>query len=130
MRYKRCVFLLIGCALLLAACQPGVRPAAVTGIYYLTSVDGVAIPGDVSHDGTEIFIASGTFIISADGTCNSVTNFGPPGVETMRRETRAKYVAEGNRLTMTWEGAGVTHGTVEGDIFTMDNHGMIMEYTR
>ncbi|MBT8137944.1 MAG: hypothetical protein KJO54_13090 [Gammaproteobacteria bacterium] len=130
MRYIRCVFLLIACALLLAACQAGVRPDAVTGIYYLTSVDGAPIPGNVTHDGVDLFISSGTFIISADGTCLSVTDFAPPGGDTMRREVHAKYVVEDGRLAMTWEGAGVTHGSVDGDTFTMDNHGMIMEYRR
>lgn len=130
MRCKHCVFLLIACALFLVACQAGVRPDAVTGIYYLTSVDGIAIPATVSHDGVDIFISSGTFIISADNTCQGLTKFAPPGGETMRRETRAKYVADGNRLTMNWEGAGVTVGSVEGDTFTMDNHGTIMEYRK
>ena len=48
----------------------------------------------------------------------------------MPREVRAKYLVRDSRLIMTWEGAGITEGTVAGDIFVMDNHGMMFEYTR
>ena len=88
------------------------------------------MPGTVSHDGVALEVRSGTFIISADGTCFSSMRFTVPGGEDVTREVHAQYVARDFRLIMTWEGAGITEGTVEGDIFVMDNHGMIFEYTR
>lgn len=119
--------------LFLAACQEAVRPVDdndITGIYHLLKVDGTALPDTVSHDGVALEVRSGTFIISADGTCLSTTRFTSPGGEEMTREVHAHYVVRDSRLIMTWEGAGMTEGTVEGDIFVMDNHGMIFEYTR
>ena len=127
------VFLLILTILCLTACQGAVRPHDsdhVTGIYYLLKVDGNPVPGTVSHDGAALELHSGTFIISEDGTCFSRTRFISPAGEEVIREVRAHYVVEGSRLIMKWEGAGTTEGTVENDIFIMDNHGMIFEYTR
>lgn len=43
---------------------------------------------------------------------------------------RGTYTREGAKLTMTWEGAGTTTGTVEGDNFTMENEGMVLAYRR
>jgi hypothetical protein len=117
----------------LAACQEVTRPVSdndITGIYYLLKVDGTELPGTVSHDGMAMEVRSGTFIISPDGTCFSRTRFAVIGGKEMTREVRAKYVVRDTQLIMTWEGAGTTEGTVAGDIFTMDNHGMIFEYTR
>ena len=47
-----------------------------------------------------------------------------------KREVYAKYKLEDSRLVMKWEGAGTTEGTVEGNTFVMDNHGMIFEYEK
>ena len=120
-------------AAFLVACQGTVQTADradITGIYYLVSVDGAAIPADVSHDGVALEVRSGVFMISADGTCFSRTRFVPPGAAETVREVRAQYRLDGARLIMQWENAGMTEGTVEGDTFTMDNHGMIFEYAR
>ena len=117
----------------LTACQEVVRSVDsndITGIYYLLKVDGAAIPGTVTHDGETLEISSGTFFISDDGTCLSSTRFTKPSGDEMTREVRAQYEVNDSRLTMKWEGAGTTEGAVEGDRFTMDNHGMIFEYTR
>ena len=119
--------------LALTACQNAVRPVQdndITGIYYLLKVDGVTVPGSVSHDGAMLEIHSGTFMISDDGTCFSRTHFTIPSGEAMIREVRARYVVQDYRLSMKWEGAGMTEGTVEGDTFIMDNHGMTFEYAR
>ena len=127
------VFFVMIAVLSLAACQGAVRPVDdndITGIYYLLKVDGTALPGTVSHDGVALEVHSGTFIISADGRCLSTTRFVAPGGKEMTREVQAKYLVRDSRLIMTWEGAGITEGTVAGDIFVMDNHGMMFEYTR
>jgi len=129
------VFSVMTLILSLAACQEVIRPAGdndITGIYYLLKVDGTELPSTVSHDGVMMEISSGTFLISAEGTCFSTTRFAVHGGKEMTREVRAKYVVRDTQLIMTWEGegAGTTEGKVAGDIFTMDNHGMIFEYTR
>ena len=133
MMAKLRVFFVMIAVLSQAACQEAVRPVDdndITGIYYLLKVDGTALPGTVLHDGVAQEVRSGTFIISADGTCLSTTRFAAPGGKEVTREVHAKYLVRDSRLILTWEGAGITEGTVEGDIFIMDNHGMIFEYTR
>jgi hypothetical protein len=97
------------------------------GVYTLVSVDGVNIPGIVNHDGTDVMLHSGTFIINADKTCISKTVFTS---EKIHREVKATYTQEGSKLNMQWEGAGRTDGTVEGDTFTMNNEGMIFSYKK
>ena len=133
MKIITCVFSVMTIILSLAACQEVIRPAgvkAITGIYYLFMVDGTELPGTVSHDGTAMEIRSGTFMISEDGTCYSTLRFAIPGGKEMTRKVRAKYVVRDTQLIMKWQGAGTTEGTVSGDIFTMDNHGMIFRYKR
>ena len=130
---KRYCFLLMIAAVSLAACQAGMQGVDgddINDIYYLSKVDGSPVPGTVSHDGVAMEVHSGVFMISADGTCFSRTRFVSPGGEEVTREVRARYVLKDSRLVMTWEGAGVTEGTVDGDSFVMDNHGMIFEYVR
>ena len=128
----RKLIMVLAAALLLFACQgmPGVDGTDVTGIYYLARVDGLAVPADVTHDGAVLHVQSGTFIISDDGTCFSRTHFvAPDGTPTMR-EVDADYRIDNGRLIMQWKGAGITEGTVEGDTFVMDNHGMVFEYAK
>jgi len=48
----------------------------------------------------------------------------------MTREVKAAYTQEGSTLTMKWEGAGTTTGTVHGDTFTMNNEGMVFSYRK
>ncbi len=127
------LLLLAVVALFLVACQHGlerVNDNDITGIYYLAKVDGSAVPTTVSHDGVELQTLSGTFVISEDGTCFSRTRFVPPDGTEITREVYAKYQVQDSRLIMQWEGAGVTEGTIEGDTFVMDNHGMIFQYKR
>lgn len=120
-------------ALCLAGCQGGMesnKRDEVTGIYYLVKVDGSPVPATVSHDGTMMDVRSGTFIISEDGTCFSRTRFAPSGGEEMTREVYAEYSIEDSVLIMQWKDAGTTEGTVTGDTFVMDNHGIIFEYAK
>jgi hypothetical protein len=53
----------------------------------------------------------------------------PPGGD-VNRVVKATYTRENSKLTMRWEGAGTTTGTVEGDTFTMNNEGMIFAYRK
>ena len=127
------VFLALVVGLAIQACSKqeiGSGDPEIAGAYTLVSVDGNEMPATVSHDGATIQVRSGTFIINADGTCSSKTVFVPPtGTET-EREVDATYTREGSKLTMKWEGAGMTVGTVDGNTFTMDNEGMIFVYKK
>ena len=132
-RTQLILFPLIAATLALVSCQQNLQRADesdIAGIYYLLKVDGTAIPGTVLHDGKPLKVLSGTFIISKDGTCFSRTRFVAPDGNETTREVDADYRVQGPQLIMQWEGAGVTEGTVQGDNFVMDNHGMIFEYSR
>ena len=100
------------------------------GTYTLVSVDGNEVPATVEHDGRTLTVKSGIFIINADGTCSSEVGFSVASGDVANRVVKATYTREGSELTMRWEGAGVTQGTVEGDTFTMNNEGMIFAYRK
>lgn len=100
------------------------------GTYTLVSVDGNKVPCALQHEGQTPTIKSGSFVINADGTCSSKVDFSLPSRGDSTREVKATYSQEGAKLTMKWEGAGITTGTVEGDTFTMNNEGMIFAYRK
>ena len=126
------VFLLTA-GLLLSACKQETKVAAgadPTGDYTLVSVNSNKVPASVSHDGTALQVRSGSFTIKADGTCGTKTVFVPPSGSEATREVSATYTKEGSKLTMKWQGAGMTIGTVAGDTFTMNNEGMVFAYRK
>ncbi len=130
-RAKRIALRLSPIVLVLAACHASTPIGRdIAGVYSLVKVDGTPIPGEISHDGTNLRLESGEFVIEADGTCSSKTRFLPPGASPVTRRVLARYERNGPELTMQWEGAGRTTGRVDGDRFVLDNHGMIFEYTR
>jgi hypothetical protein len=96
----------------------------------LVSVNGNAVPASVSHDGTALQVRSGSFTIKADGTCGTKPVFVPPSGSEATREVSATYTKEGSKLTMQWQGAGMTTGTIEGNTFTMDNEDMVFMYKK
>ena len=94
------------------------------------AVNGIRIPGAIEHDGAKLGVESGTFRIAADGRISSETVFTPPDGRPMTRRVKATYTRNGSSLVMRWEGAGVTRGSIDGEIFVMNNHGMILVYSR
>ncbi len=125
--------LLLGAGFLLSACKPAAKVATgsdPSGIYSLATVDGKPVPASVSHDGTPLQVRSGTFTIKPDGTCSTKTVFVPPSGSETVREVSATYTREGSKLTMQWQGAGTTTGTVEASTFTMNNEGMVLVYRK
>ena len=112
---------------IVAAPAADINPA---GTYTLETVDGNKAPCTVQHDGHTLTVKSGTFIINPDGTCSSKVVFTPPSGGDATREVKATYTREGSKLTMQWEGAGMTTGTVEADSFTMNNEGMVFAYRK
>ena len=120
-------------AMMTAGCQHGQKAAAEpnpVGNYTLVSVDGNKVPCTLQHEGAAITVKSGAFTINADGTCSSLMQFSVASHGDASREVKASYTRDGSKLTMQWEGAGTTIGTVAGDTFTMNNEGMILAYRR
>ena len=103
-----------------------VNPA---GTYALVSVDGKTLPYPVAHTGSPV-VKSGAFTINADGTCSSKITFTTSSGSDATREVKARYTRDGGKLTMKWEGAGTTRGTIDGDTFTMNNEGNIFAYRK
>ncbi len=97
------------------------------GTYALVSVNGKNVPTTIAHEGHDIPIASGSFAINADGSCSSKMFLSGRDAAI---ETKAAYTRDGTNLTMQWEGAGTTVGTVEGNTFTMNNEGMVLLYRK
>jgi hypothetical protein len=101
-----------------------------TGVYTLVTVNGTNVPVTVPHSGSTLQVNSGTFTINADGTCSSKVTFVPPSGTSATREVKATYTRAGPKLTMRWERAGTTTGTLGTNTFTMNNEGMILGYRR
>ena len=127
------VYLLIIAGLFLSACQGNAKVKGIdpTGIYTLITVNGSEVPTAIFHGDVKMQVYSGVFTIDTDGTCNSKVNFGDGATgDRITRDVRAHYRRAGSALTMQWEGAGMTTGTLDGDTFTMDNEGMTFVYRR
>ena len=101
-----------------------------SGVYTLVSLDGKAVPCEVSHEGTAMNIKSGTFTITADGRCSSRMFFSVGSQKDLDLERKASYTRQGAELTMQWEGAGMTMGNVHDNTFTMTNEGMVFCYQK
>ncbi len=129
--FTLCFVLAVG--LVMSGCtkqEIGGKGADPAGIYALVSVNELPVPASISHDGVALKVLSGTFTINANGTCSSKTVFVPPSGSEASREVNATFTKDGSRLTMQWEGAGITVGTIQGNTFTMDNEGMVFVYKR
>ncbi len=107
-----------------AATNADINPV---GTYILVTVDGNKVPCTVQHEGHTMTINSGSFIINADGTCSSKMFLA--GRDTAI-EVKASYTREDQKLTMQWQGAGMTVGTLANDTFTMNNEGMVFAYRK
>jgi len=132
-KHARQLGFILTVGLLLSACKPEAKVARdvdATGIYSLVSVNGGNVPASISHEGTALLVRSGTFIIKADGTCSTKTVFVTPSGPEATREVSATYTKEESKLTMKWQGAGMTTGTIEGNTCTMDNEGMLFVYRK
>ena len=101
-----------------------------TGVYTLVSVDGKSLPCSLLHEGASPTVKSGAFTITADGNCLSQITFSLPDRGDLSREVKASYTRQGAKLTMQWEGAGVTMGNVDGNTFTMTNEGIAFVYRK
>jgi hypothetical protein len=100
------------------------------GHYALASVDGKNVPCTLDHEGHTVTVKSGTFTFNPGRTCMSKVVFTVPNGSEANREVKATYIRQGSTLTMQWEGAGTTTGTLDGDTFTMNNEGMVFAYKK
>lgn len=99
--------------------------------FELVSVDGKPLPTTVQHGRFPVRVYAGAFRIAPNGDCGSSSTFGEPEAsERLVRHSICTYVRDGDDLKMAWKGAGGTTGTIDGDSFTMDNHGTIFVYRR
>jgi hypothetical protein len=101
-----------------------------TGVYALVSVDGKSLPCSLTHEGAVLTVKSGVFTIKADGNCSSQITGSVPTKGDVSREVKATYTCQGATLTMQWEGAGMTMGSVNGNTFAMTNEGMVFAYQK
>lgn len=119
--------------LLMPACQkdsPTAIDAQYVGVYPLISVDGKAVPANLAHDGVTMQILSGAFTINSDGTCRSKMTVVPQGGAAVTTDVSGTFTYHGSTLTISWNGAGVTYGNLDGDTFTMNNAGMVLVYKK
>lgn len=107
---------------------PGTRD--ITGTYALVSINDHSLPFVMTNEPPGVRVTGGSFTISADGTCGSTIAYVMPSGQSGSRDVRATWIRDGSRLTMTWQGAGTTTGTVEGDRFSMKNEGQEFTYRR
>lgn len=143
----RCILCTLAVCVLLSGCRGAETPRAETpasssaatdaaelpdiaGSYMLVSINGTNLPFTITHEGPGIQVTSGTFTIRPDGTCAGTSAFVMPSGEARSREVSATYTRDGFKLTIQWEGAGVTTGTIEGDTFTMENEGQVLLYRK
>jgi hypothetical protein len=128
---KLCFVLAAG--LIMSACakqESTPNNADFAGVYALVSVNGSHVPASITHESVALQVSSGTFTISADGTCSTKTVFAPPSGTEVKREVSATYTKDGSQLTMLWKGAGKTTGTIQDNTFTMNNEGMVFVYQK
>jgi hypothetical protein len=125
--------LILAASSLLSGCTGSPNSATkndIVGVYTLTTVNSNKLPVAQEHEGAKLEIRSGSFTINADATCSSKMAFVPPSGREVTHEVKATYTHQGTKLTMRWQGAGMTEGTLEGDTFTMNNEGMILVYRK
>ena len=102
----------------------------IFGVYTLISIDDKTVPCELSHEGQPMAIKSGTFTITPDGHCRSRMLFSVGSQKGMDLERIASYTTQGTDLTMHWEGAGITKGSIHDSTFIMTNEGMVFCYRK
>ncbi len=116
--------------LTLPACSSIDKSGDITGTYELATIDGNPVPYTPPHQGGAPEILSSTLVLQADGTFRmSMTYRTTPGNSTTREFT-GTYTLTENTLRFDWEGAGVTPGTLNGSVVTINNEGLLFAYEK
>lgn len=100
-----------------------------TGTYALVTINGNTLPYTIKSEGG-VIAKSGSFTINADGTCSSKIILSRPAGDDATMEVKATYTLKGSTLTMKWQGAGTTTGTIEENKFSMVNEGVTFAYRK
>ncbi len=101
------------------------------GTYHLVTIDDHAVPYAPVHEGHQApQIVSSILTLNGDGKFISTMKYGETPNLTGSRDFKGTYTREGSGLTLSWEGAGQTNVTLEGDKITMNNEGMFFVYQR
>jgi hypothetical protein len=115
---------------------PDLRPA---GTYQLFTIDGHALPhAPVDRDGgghaaAGLEVVSATLVLDAGGTFHQTMAYRIDRdgvVRSFERDFKGTWVSDGPGFVMTWDGAGRTPATLEGDTFAYDNVGMRLVFRR
>ena len=125
--------LLLLLAMVGAGCDQAAKgPADINpgGSYTLVSIDGNGVPCSLKHGGLTMTVRSGAFTIKPDGTCSSKVTIAQDSGGDWTRDVKATFTRVGCKLTMKWEGAGTTTGTLGDDTFSMVNEGMTYLYRK
>lgn len=128
--FKCCFVITLG--LFISACGAGkqTEKVNVAGIYSLISIGDNAVPATVSEGGHTLKVLSGSFTINDNGTCISKMIFVPQGGTEQTMEVNATYSISDSTLTMQWQNAGVTTGTISGNTFSMINEGVMLVFKK
>lgn len=122
----------LACETRLDSAPDGKAAAAdVAGTYTLVTVDGHAIPYAPMHQGQRgPTIVSSTLTLNDGDRFESKMSYGKPDGGEFSRDFKGTYFQEGSGLILTWEGAGRTKATIDGDTFTMNNEGTPFVYKK
>jgi hypothetical protein len=109
------------------------------GTYQLFTIDGHALPhAPVDRDGSGdaaagLEVVSATLVLDAGGTFHQTMAYRIERdgvVRSFERDFTGTWVRDGSGFLMTWDGAGRTPATLEGDSFVYDNVGMMLVFRR
>lgn len=120
-------------ALLAVGCQQQPKsstPPDATGTYTLATVGGQKLPCTPPHQGGAPEVRAGSITLQADGTFTSTMTYAGPGGQAGSRDFSGTYTRQGSSFKLQWKGAGTTTATLDGNIFTMNNEGLLFAYRK
>lgn len=125
--------MVIGLVVLAAAACGKSSTAAATadeiGTYSLVSVNGAAVPCNITEGSVTARITAGSLTFSSGGTVRVVTSFTVNG-QQQGTDVSGTYTRAGSAFTMHYTNGGANTGTLSGTSFTMMNEGMAWVYAR
>jgi hypothetical protein len=126
--------MLLFIGLFLPACRQGTTVVSTNpepaGTYALVSINGNKLPYTPPHEGGAPEVQSSAMTLKADGTFTSTVTYGMPGGKSSSHDFSGTFTCEDTRLTLRWNGAGLTILKLEGNSFTMDNEGILFTYRK
>lgn len=128
---RKTILCLLSFVLLLPACGAAETSNDYLGTYDLVSIDGNPLPYTPAHEGGAPEILSSTLTLNADGTFQMSMTYGSTSGNSISRDFTGLYtIVDESTLRFEWEGAGVTMGTLEANIVTINNEGLLFAYQK